>query len=192
MTRPPGGISDVEPTHGVDLRRTENRRTHTQDTEIFCVAARAPPCDPRRRLSAPAGPKRSPGAGRPRASGGRAVGPRDVGAGLSSRWRSGRGRADRDGPALAAGTGRPRGRAAAGLTLVGHRSLKAARDLDGGEPSARARALGLVLEEVARWQHGLKQQHTLAVQAPPMQEVMETITQMITQDTAPDPEGGPA
>src|SRR3989442_14251490 len=80
---------------------------------------------------------------------------------------------------------------AAGLTLVGHRSLKAALDLDGGEPSARVRALGLVLEEVARWQHWLEPPHTLAAQEPPRQEVMAPITQMITQDTEPDPEGGP-
>ena len=94
--------------------------------------------------------------------------------------------------AQALGTSTMAVREAAGLTLVGHSSLKAALDLDGGEPRARARALGLVLEEVARWQHWLEQQHTLAVQAPPIQEVMETITQMITQDTEPDPEGGPA
>ena len=37
----------------------------------------------------------------------------------------------------------------AGLVLVGHSSLKAALDLDGGEPRARECALGLVLEEVA-------------------------------------------
>ena len=79
----------------------------------------------------------------------------------------------------------------AGLTLVGHSSLKAALDLDWGEPSARSRALGLVLEEVTRWQHWLEQQ-TLAAQQPPLQEVMETITQIITQDTEPDPEGGPS
>ena len=36
----------------------------------------------------------------------------------------------------------------AGLTLLGHSSLKAALDLDWGEPRARERALGLVLEEV--------------------------------------------
>ena len=36
----------------------------------------------------------------------------------------------------------------AGLTLVGHSSLKATWILDWGEPRARARALGLVLEEV--------------------------------------------
>src|SRR5882724_6936229 len=58
----------------------------------------------------------------------------------------------------------------AGLTLVGHSSLKAALDLDWGEPGARSRALGLVLEEVTRWQHWLEQQHALAVQEPPIQE----------------------
>ena len=80
---------------------------------------------------------------------------------------------------------------AAGLTLVGHSSLKAALDLDWGEPRARARALGLVLEEVARWQQWLEQQQTLVIQEPPIKEVMDTITQIITQDTEPDPEGGP-
>ena len=78
----------------------------------------------------------------------------------------------------------------AGLTLVGHSSLKAALDLDWGEPSARSRALGLVLEEVERWQRWLEQQ-TLVAQTPPLPEVMETITQILTQDTEPDPEGGP-
>jgi hypothetical protein len=77
----------------------------------------------------------------------------------------------------------------AGLTLLGHSSLKAALDLDWGEPSARERALGLVLEEVARWQRWLEQQHTLAAQDPPIKEVMETITQIIAQDTEPDPDG---
>jgi len=78
----------------------------------------------------------------------------------------------------------------AGLTLVGHRSLTAALDLDGGEPRARARALGLVLEEVARWHRWLEQQ-PLAAQKPPRKEVMETMTQIIAQDTEADPEGGP-
>jgi hypothetical protein len=89
------------------------------------------------------------------------------------------------GPSAAAGV------EAAGLPWVGHRSLTAARDLDGGKPSARARALHLVLEEVARWQHWLEQHHTLAAQDPPSQEGMETITQLRTQETAPDPAGGP-
>ena len=80
---------------------------------------------------------------------------------------------------------------AAGLSLMGHSSLKAALDLDWGEPSARARALGVVLEEVARWQHWLEQQQPLAAEQPPLKEVMETIMQIITQDTEPDPGGGP-
>src|SRR5438128_2553080 len=78
--------------------------------------------------------------------------------------------------AQALGTSTVARREAAGLTLVGHSSLKAALDLGWGEPSARARALGLVLEEVARWQHGLEQPHTLAVQAPSLKEPMETLT----------------
>ena len=80
---------------------------------------------------------------------------------------------------------------AAGLSLMGHSSLKAALDLDWGEPSARARALGVVLEEVARWQHWLEQQPPLAAEQPPLKEVMETIMQIITQDTEPESGGGP-
>jgi len=81
--------------------------------------------------------------------------------------------------------------AAAGLVLVGHSSLKAALDLDWGEPRARECALGLVLAEVARWQRWLAQQQTLAAEQPPLKEVTATITQIIAQDTEPDPEGGP-
>ena len=79
----------------------------------------------------------------------------------------------------------------AGLTLVGHRSLKAALDLDWGEPRARSRALSVVLEEVKQWPCWLEQQQTLVAQPPPLQEVMETSTQILPQDTEPDPEGGP-
>jgi Transposase DDE domain len=79
----------------------------------------------------------------------------------------------------------------AGLVLVGHSSLKAALDLDWGEPSARERALGLVLEEVARWQRWLAQPQPLAAEPPPLKEVMETIAQILTQDTESDPGGGP-
>ena len=78
----------------------------------------------------------------------------------------------------------------AGLELVGQSSLKAALDLDWGAPTARARALRLVLEEVERWKNWLEQQH-LAAQESPMHEVLETIAQIVAQDTEPDPEGGP-
>lgn len=64
-------------------------------------------------------------------------------------------------------------------------------DLAWGEPKARERALGLVLDEVAQWQRWLAQQQSLAAQDAPLKAVMETLTQSITQDTEPDPEGGP-
>jgi hypothetical protein len=79
----------------------------------------------------------------------------------------------------------------AGWVLVGHRSLQAALDLDWGQPKARAQALRLVLEEVERWQTWLEQPPRLSADRPPLQAVMDTITQITTQDTAPDPEGGP-
>src|SRR4029450_12945185 len=79
----------------------------------------------------------------------------------------------------------------AGMELVGQSSLKAALDLDWGAPTARASALRLVLEEVERWKSWLEQQQHLSAQEPPMQEVLETIGQIVAQDTEPDPEGGP-
>ena len=60
----------------------------------------------------------------------------------------------------------------------------------GGAQRARSHALGLVLEEVERWQRWLEQQHTLAAQTPPLQEVMGAITQLIMQDTEPSRPGG--
>jgi hypothetical protein len=79
----------------------------------------------------------------------------------------------------------------AGLTWLGHSRLQAALALDGGEPSARERARGLVLEEGGRWPRGLEPHHALAPQASPRKAVMATIAQMSTQETAPDPDGEP-
>src|SRR5262244_4297500 len=79
----------------------------------------------------------------------------------------------------------------AGLLLVGHSSRKAALDLDWGAPTAREKALGLVLEERERWKRWLEQQSQLSAQEPPMQEMMETIAHLVAQDTEPDPKGGP-
>jgi hypothetical protein len=78
--------------------------------------------------------------------------------------------------------------AEAELMRMGHRSLKAALDLDWGEPTAREKALRLGLEEVERWQSGLEQQQRLSVQEPPRKEMMATIAQRVAQDTEPDPE----
>src|SRR3989440_6263732 len=69
----------------------------------------------------------------------------------------------------------------AGLVLVGHRSLKAALDLDWGQPKAREQALRLVLDEVDRWQRWLEQHQRLSADLPPLKAVMDTITQITTQ-----------
>src|SRR5499433_142581 len=79
----------------------------------------------------------------------------------------------------------------AGLVLVGHSSLKAALDLDWGQPQAREQALRLVLAEVERWKKWLEQHQRLVEEVPPLKDVMDTITQIGTQDTEPDPDGGP-
>ena len=81
--------------------------------------------------------------------------------------------------------------AEAGLGLVGHSSLKAALDLDWGQPQAREQALRLVLGEVDRWQTWLEQHQHLVEDGPPLRDIMDTIAQIVTQDTEPDPDGGP-
>src|SRR5215467_11104485 len=79
----------------------------------------------------------------------------------------------------------------AGLVLVGHSSLKAALDLDWGQPKAREQALRLVLDEVERWKQWLEQHPRLVEDGPPLQDVMDTIAQMVTQDIEPEPDGAP-
>jgi hypothetical protein len=79
----------------------------------------------------------------------------------------------------------------AGLELVGQSSLKAALDLDWGEPRAREQALRLVLEDVNRWQQWLEHHQYLSAHEPPMKDVLDIIAQVVTQDTEPDPEGEP-
>jgi hypothetical protein len=80
---------------------------------------------------------------------------------------------------------------AAGLVLVGHSSLQATLDLDWGQPKAREPALRLVREEVDRWHKWVEQPQRLVEEAPPLKDVMDTLAQMVTQDTAPEPDGGP-
>src|SRR5215471_12644089 len=79
----------------------------------------------------------------------------------------------------------------ADLVLVGHSSLKAALDLDWGQPKARAQALRLVLEEVDRWKTWLVQHPHLVEEGGPLKDIMDTLAQIVTQDTEPDPDGGP-
>src|SRR5262249_8677690 len=78
--------------------------------------------------------------------------------------------------------------AEAGLVLVGHSSLKAALDRDWGQPQAREQALRVVLAEVERWQTWLEPHQHLVEEGAPLQDVMDTIAQIVTQDTEPDPD----
>src|SRR5207253_10975987 len=69
--------------------------------------------------------------------------------------------------------------------------LQAALDLDWGQPQAREQALRWVLAEVERWQKWLEQHQRLVEEVPPLQDVMNTIAQIVTQDPEPAPDGGP-
>jgi Transposase DDE domain len=80
---------------------------------------------------------------------------------------------------------------AAGLILGGHSSLKAALDLAWGQPKARAQARRLVLAEVERWKKWLEHHRRLVEEVPPLQDVMDTLTQIGRQATEPAPDGGP-
>lgn len=78
----------------------------------------------------------------------------------------------------------------AGMRLLGQSSLKAALDLNWGEPGARHKALSMVLEELERWKRWLEGHSSLSEKQPPMKEAMETLEQILEQDTEPDPDGG--
>src|SRR5207253_8789690 len=59
------------------------------------------------------------------------------------------------------------------------------------ESGAKAQALRLVLEEVDRWKRWLEQHQRLSAPASPLEDVMDTIVQIVEQDTEPDPTGSP-
>jgi len=79
----------------------------------------------------------------------------------------------------------------AGGRRGGHRRRKAARDLDGGQPTTREHALRVVLEAVARGQRWLAPPPGLSGPAPRLQEGLDPVAQMVAQATEPDPTGGP-
>ncbi len=102
----------MAPTAGGAPGRAETRRAHPPDAEILCVAARATPCEPCRRLAARAGAELEPGPWGQSPGGGGAGGAGHAVARLLAGRRSGCGGTHRDGQALAEGVGWSRGRAA--------------------------------------------------------------------------------
>ena len=78
----------------------------------------------------------------------------------------------------------------AGLTAGGaQQSQSGAGSRLGGTHARGSTRLGLVLEEVERWKSWLEQQHRLSAQEPPMQEMMETIAQIVSAGHRARPRG---
>jgi Transposase DDE domain/Transposase domain (DUF772) len=78
----------------------------------------------------------------------------------------------------------------AGVTLLGHSSLKAALDCDWDAPQARQEGLQRLVEEaeaLVRWVH---QHSTAATQEPPLCDALADLARIMTQDLEPDPSGG--
>lgn len=78
---------------------------------------------------------------------------------------------------------------AAGLTLLGAPSLKAALDIDWPDPTARADALARVLAEVDRLEQWVAT-HVPVAEAPTVQAAVTTLRQVLAQDLEPDPTTG--
>src|SRR6266566_3642683 len=77
----------------------------------------------------------------------------------------------------------------AGVTLLGTASLKAALDIDWGDPAAQADALTRVLTEVDRLEQWVATQAPVA-DAPPVQAALKALRRVLTQDVEPDPTTG--
>jgi hypothetical protein len=79
--------------------------------------------------------------------------------------------------------------AEAQLALVGKSSLKAALDLDWGQPNAKTQALTKIVEELERWKQWVSLQAKLAEPCPPLEAPMAAITQILEQDTQSNSDG---
>jgi hypothetical protein len=89
-------------------------------------------------------------------------------------------------------TGRPRAAVvqAAGLTLVGASSLKAALDIDWDDADAQAAALARLLGEVDRLDGWVTAHVTEATQTPALQAAVTALRRVLAQDLDPDPGTG--
>ena len=80
----------------------------------------------------------------------------------------------------------------AGLTVLGGPSVKAALDVDWGDPDERREALGRLVDEAERLEawvlHQLKDEAT----KPPVSEALTLLRRVVDQDIEPDPDGGGA
>jgi hypothetical protein len=77
----------------------------------------------------------------------------------------------------------------AGVTLLGAASLKAALDIDWGDPAAQADALARLLTEVDRLEQWVET-HVPVADAPPVQAALAALRRVLMQDLEPDPTTG--
>jgi hypothetical protein len=77
----------------------------------------------------------------------------------------------------------------AGITLLGSSSLKAALDIDWGDPAAQAEALARLLGEVDRLEQWVTT-HVPVAETPPVQAALAALRRVLTQDLEPDPTTG--
>lgn len=77
----------------------------------------------------------------------------------------------------------------AGVTLVGASSLKAALDIDWGDPAAQAEALARLLGEVDRLEAWVSA-HVPVADTPSVQAALTALRRVLTQDLEPDPTTG--
>jgi DDE family transposase/transposase-like protein DUF772 len=77
----------------------------------------------------------------------------------------------------------------AGVTLLGTSSLKAALDIDWGDPAAQTEALARLLAEVDRLEQWVTT-HVSVAEAPPVQAALTALRRVLTQDLEPDPTTG--
>jgi hypothetical protein len=79
--------------------------------------------------------------------------------------------------------------AGAGVTLLGAPSLKAALDIDWGDPAAQADALARLLAEVDRVEAWVAA-HVPVADAPTVQAALTALRRVLAQDVEPDPTTG--
>jgi Transposase DDE domain/Transposase domain (DUF772) len=79
--------------------------------------------------------------------------------------------------------------AGAGVTLLGASSLKAALDIDWGDPAAQADALARLLAEVDRVEAWVAV-HVPVAEAPTVQAALMALRRVLAQDLEPDPTTG--
>lgn len=79
--------------------------------------------------------------------------------------------------------------AGAGVTLLGASSLKAALDIDWGDPAAQTAALARLLAEVDRVEAWVSA-HVPLAEAPTVQAALTALRRVLAQDLEPDPTTG--